>query len=227
VRIGTSTSDGNLTFDAFKNTNGTVTVVALNTGTSADPVTFSLSGTAASLQVSASDSASGQTLTYSATGLPPGLSISSSSGLISGTPSTAGTYSVTATATDTTGASGAATFAWTVSSSSSGGGGSCEVIYTTTDQWTGGFTASVAITNTGSSAISSWTLKFTFPGNQAITDAWNGVESQSGENVTISNESYNGAIAAGGSISLGFQGTWSTSDAAPTAFTVNGNSCTT
>ena len=94
-------------------------------------------------------------------------------------------------------------------------------------QWTGGFTASVAITNTGSSAISSWTLKFTFPGNQAITNAWNGVESQSGENVTISNESYNGAIAAGGSTSLGFQGTWSTSDAAPTAFTVNGNSCTT
>ena len=43
-------------------------------------------GTAASLQVSASDSASGQTLTYSATGLPAGLSINSSSGLISGTP---------------------------------------------------------------------------------------------------------------------------------------------
>jgi hypothetical protein len=61
----------------------------------------------------------------------------------------------------------------------------------------------------------------------AITDAWNGVESQSGEAVTITNESYNGTIAAGGSTSLGFQGTWSTSDAAPTAFTVNGNSCTT
>jgi O-glycosyl hydrolase len=298
VRIGTSTSDGNLTFDAFKNTNGTVTVVALNTGTSADPVTFSLAGTgtpngatvtpyltnsssdvaaqaattvsggaftstlparslvsfvvgasgtttgntvtvtnpgsqtstvgtAASLQVKASDSASGQTLTYSAAGLPSGESISSSTGLISGTPSTAGTYSVTVTATDATGASGSATFTWTVSSSSSGGGSSCRVVYTTTSQWTGGFTASVAITNTGSSAISSWTLKFTFPGNQAITNAWNGVETQSGENVTISNESYNGAIAAGGSTSLGFQGTWSTSDAAPTAFTVNGNSCST
>ena len=123
---------------------------------------------------------------------------------------------MTVTATDTTGASGSATFTWTVSASSGGGGGSCQVVYTTTDQWTGGFTASVAITNTDSSAISSWTLKFTFPGNQAITNAWNGVENQSGENVTISNESYNGAIAAGGSTSLGFQGTWSTSDAAPT-----------
>ena len=41
--------------------------------------------TAVSLQIRASDSASGQTLTYSATGLPAGLSISSSTGLISGT----------------------------------------------------------------------------------------------------------------------------------------------
>ena len=72
-------------------------------------------GTAASLQVHGTDSASGQTLTYSATGLPAGLSISSS-GLISGTPTTAGTSSVTVTAKDTTGASGSASFTWTIGS---------------------------------------------------------------------------------------------------------------
>ena len=72
-------------------------------------------GTAASLQVSGSDSASGQTLTFSATGLPAGLSISSS-GLISGTPTTAATSNVTVTATDTTGAKGSASFTWTISS---------------------------------------------------------------------------------------------------------------
>jgi hypothetical protein len=76
-------------------------------------------GTAASLQIGASDSASGQTLTYSATGLPAGLSVSSS-GLISGTPTTAGTYTVTVTAADTTGARGSATFTWTVSASGGG-----------------------------------------------------------------------------------------------------------
>jgi serine protease len=74
-------------------------------------------GTAVSLQIHATDSASGQTLTYSATGLPAGLSINSSSGLISGTPTTAGTSSVTVTATDTTNASGSASFTWTISSS--------------------------------------------------------------------------------------------------------------
>jgi Putative Ig domain len=77
-------------------------------------------GTAASLQVQATDSASGQTLSYTATGLPPGLSISST-GLISGKPTAAGSYPVTATATDGTGASGSASFTWTIGSGGSGG----------------------------------------------------------------------------------------------------------
>ncbi|HEX9035048.1 MAG TPA: Ig domain-containing protein [Streptosporangiaceae bacterium] len=71
--------------------------------------------TAVSLQMTATDSASGQTFTWSATGLPPGLSISSSTGLISGTTGRhTGTYSVTVTATDTTGASGSTSFTWTI-----------------------------------------------------------------------------------------------------------------
>jgi hypothetical protein len=82
-------------------------------------------GTATSLQIQARDSATGQTLTYKATGLPSGLSINSGSGLISGTPTTAGTSNVTVTATDTTGAAGTATFTWTINPASGGctGGG--------------------------------------------------------------------------------------------------------
>ncbi|MGV9563577.1 putative Ig domain-containing protein [Streptomyces sp. NPDC003480] len=76
-------------------------------------------GTAVSLQMTGSDSASGQTLTYTATGLPAGLSISSG-GLISGTPTAAGTSSVTVTAKDSTGASGSTSFTWTVSSTGGG-----------------------------------------------------------------------------------------------------------
>jgi ricin-type beta-trefoil lectin protein/putative Ig domain-containing protein/glycosyl hydrolase family 95 len=85
-------------------------------------------GTAISaLQVHATDSASGQTLTYSAGGLPPGLSISSS-GLISGTPTTAGGFSAVVTATDTTGASGSAGFTWTVSGTGTGGTGALRAV---------------------------------------------------------------------------------------------------
>ncbi len=181
-------------------------------------------GTAASVQIHASDSASGQTLSYSASGLPAGLSISSSTGLISGTPTAAGTSTVTVTATDGTGAAGSATFSWAVSTSG-GGGGSCHVSYTKASEWGGGFVANVTIGNTGTSAINGWTLKFTFPGDQHITNAWSGSVTQSGEAVTITNASYNGSIPAGGSTSLGFQGTWTSSDASPTSFTVNGATC--
>jgi hypothetical protein len=182
----------------------------------------SLAGTAASLQVAASDS-NGLTLTYSAAGLPPGLSINSATGLISGAPTTAGTYSVTVTVTDNTGASGSAPFTWTVT----GAGGACKVVYTNNSQWPGGFTAQVVITNTGTSAISSWSLVFTFPGDQKVTQNYNGGFSQSGETTTLTNASYNGSIAPGGSVTDGFQGTWTNSNATPTAFTLNGATCTT
>jgi hypothetical protein len=65
------------------------------------------------LQVQATSS-DGLPLTFSASGLPPGLSIGSSTGLITGTVVTAGSYRVTVTVTDTSGASGPFTFSWTV-----------------------------------------------------------------------------------------------------------------
>jgi len=80
----------------------------------------SSTGTAASLQISASDSVSGQTFTYTANNLPTGLSINSSTGLISGTPTTAGSYTTVVTATDTTGEAASAAFNWAVSGSTTG-----------------------------------------------------------------------------------------------------------
>ena len=77
-------------------------------------------GAAASVQIHASDSASGQTLAYSAAGLPAGLSINAASGLISGTPTATGTFTSSATATDSTGASGSTSFTWTVSGVATG-----------------------------------------------------------------------------------------------------------
>ena len=70
-------------------------------------------GTAVSFAMQANDSNSAQTLTFTATGLPPGTSIASN-GTISGTGTTLGTYTVTVTATDTKGVSGSATFVWSV-----------------------------------------------------------------------------------------------------------------
>jgi hypothetical protein len=203
-------------------TTSTNTVTVTNPGSQTGTV-----GTTVSLQIQATDSAAGQTLTYSATGLPAGLSISSSTGLISGTPTTVGTSSVIVTATDGTGASGSASFSWTINTAGGGAGSACKVVYTTNSQWPGGFTAQVVISNTGTSAISSWSLAFTFPGDQQITDDFNGTASQSGEAATLTNASYNGSIGVNGSVTVGFEGTWTNSDAAPTAFTLNGTACST
>jgi hypothetical protein len=142
----------------------TVSAAGSNTVTVTSPGNQSGTvGTAASLQISASDSASGQTLTYQASGLPAGLSIGSSTGLISGTPTTAGSSSVTVTATDTTGASGSATFTWTISAA----GGGC-----TAAQLLGnpGFETGTAAPWTASSGVISDNSKE--PPHSGKWDAW-------------------------------------------------------
>ena len=106
-----------------------------------------------------------------------------------------------------------------------GTGGTCRIGYTK-NEWTGGLTASVTITNTGTTTVNGWTVGFTFPGDTRVTNAWNATVTQSGAAVTAQSVSYNGTLAPGASTSFGFQGTWTANDAVPTSFTLNGTSCT-
>jgi hypothetical protein len=119
----------------------------------------------------------------------------------------------------------AATLTPTLLSSASAATLGCSVSYTTQSQWAGGFVANLVVSDTGSSAINGWTVTFAFPGDQKITNAWNAVVTQSGTNATAVAESYNANIAAGSSANFGFQGTWTSSDATPTSFAVNGVTC--
>ncbi|RKT09630.1 putative Ig domain-containing protein [Streptomyces sp. 1114.5] len=111
---GLGTPNGTAAFTNGSTGGNTVTVTNPGNQTTAQ-------GGSVSLQIHATDSASGQTLSYSASGLPTGLSVNSGTGLITGTASTAGSYTATVTATDATGASGSTTFGWTVT----GTGGGC------------------------------------------------------------------------------------------------------
>jgi beta-glucosidase len=102
---------------------GTLSVASSQLG---QPVTVTspgsregLAGTAVSVAVPASDSNGGQTPTFAASGLPAGTSISAA-GTITGSPTTAGTSTVTVTAEDSTGAAASTTFTWTVLPSTDG-----------------------------------------------------------------------------------------------------------
>ncbi|NGM12094.1 GH12 family glycosyl hydrolase domain-containing protein [Verrucosispora sioxanthis] len=104
------------------------------------------------------------------------------------------------------------------------GSGACAVKYTA-NAWNNGFTADVQITNTGSSTINGWTLAYSLPSGQQVTNSWNATVSQSGSSVTARNVGHNGTISPGGTASFGYQGTLSGSYANPTSFTLNGTAC--
>jgi len=103
----------------------------------------------------------------------------------------------------------------------------CKVVYTISSQWSGGFGAALSIQNTGTTALSSWTLTWAFANGQTVSQLWNGTETQSGANVTVKNLSYNGSIPAGATLTgVGFNGTWNNvTNAVPTSFAVNGTTC--
>jgi hypothetical protein len=66
------------------------------------------------LTIAASSNTGSAINAFAASGLPNGLAISSTTGAITGTPTTAGNYSVTVTATDAAGTSGKGTFNWDI-----------------------------------------------------------------------------------------------------------------
>jgi beta-glucosidase len=102
----------------------------------------------------------------------------------------------------------------------------CAVTWTANDWGNGGFTANVAIRNTGTTAVNGWTLRFAFGGaNQRVSQGWSATWAQSGAEVSATNLSYNGTIAAGASLSIGFNGSGGAAPR-PGAFTLNGAACT-
>jgi hypothetical protein len=138
------------------------------------------------------------------------------------------TYFYAVKAVDAAGTSGPSSqSSATTSAAPSGGASGCHVNYAITNQWPGGFQAALTIENTGSTALSSWTLTWTFANGQTVGNLWNGSATQSGSTVMVRNLSYNGGVPAGGSYNgVGFTGTWNNAtNATPTSFAINGVAC--
>ncbi|MGA2352354.1 MAG: cellulose binding domain-containing protein, partial [Terracidiphilus sp.] len=105
----------------------------------------------------------------------------------------------------------------------------CNIVYTISPESSTGFGAALTIDNTGTNPLTSWTLTWSFANGQTVSSIYGDTtETQSGANVTVTNASYNGALAATtGSTSLGFQGVWNgVTNAIPTNFAINGTACT-
>lgn len=225
---------GNIEDVAFKNPDGSDVVVAVNKGTSSS--TFNVNwdgnqsfsytlpaGATVSFVWSASTSVTptpGSTPTAIATRTPAptptsGITPTPTQGT---TPVPTPTQGTTPVPTPTRGVTPTPTQ-----------GLACSVHYAVTNQWAGGFGATITITNTGTTAINSWSLQFNFANGQTITQLWNGSFTQSGSLVTVTNLSYNGTLAPGATLTSapGFNGAWTGSNTSPTSFTLNGVHCST
>ena len=88
-------------------------------------------------------------------------------------------------------------------------------------QPSGGFQGQVMVHAPAGAAIGKWTVEWTWPGSQTLTQVWSGTATSSGSLVTVKNASWNGSIPAGGDTTFGFLG----SGATPT--TVNNLTCST
>ena len=100
----------------------------------------------------------------------------------------------------------------------------CQVTYTV-NQWDTGFTANLTVTNLGD-PLTSWDLRWTFSGNQQITQSWNSRFSQNGQQVSLTNEAWNGNLGTNASVNPGFNASYSGTNEIPQSFTLNGTACT-
>lgn len=102
----------------------------------------------------------------------------------------------------------------------------CGLVYKTRTESGNTATIDLTITNKGSTSINGWTIAWTFPGDQKITDVWCTDYTQNGSIITMKNLDYNAVIPAnGGNVTLGFNISYVKDNPDPTDFTFNGTNC--
>jgi len=105
-------------------------------------------------------------------------------------------------------------------------GAACHVTYATND-WNAGFTATVTVTNSGTTRLNGWTLTWQYTAGQRVTQAWSASAVQSGTQVTVTNASWNGVLDPGASAGFGLNGTHTGTNPRPASFALNGLPCAT
>lgn len=99
---------------------------------------------------------------------------------------------------------------------------SATATYAKTQDWGSGFEGKWTVKNTGTTALSSWTVEWDFPSGTKVTSAWDATVTNSGDHWTAKNLGWNGTLAPGASVSFGFNGSGAGS---PAGCKLNGGSC--
>ena len=97
--------------------------------------------------------------------------------------------------------------------------------YTKISDWGSGFQAQYVITNPMSVPLNSWSLQFSLPATEKITSMWGGTDTASGTTHTVAAQSYDTTIAAGSSITVGFDASYSGTYADPSTCKLNSDPC--
>jgi cellulose binding protein with CBM2 domain len=160
----------------------------------------------------ASGTLSGGTVSIPAESIVVLTNASGSSPSPSASPTPSASVSASASSSPSASASASSSPSPSPSASPSGTGG-CQVSWSVTNSWSGGFQLGFTVTNGGTGTINNWTVGYTWPGSQTITQIWNANETQSGAAVDVTNAAYNGTLAPGGSTTFGLLG----SGTAPTS----------
>ncbi len=100
-------------------------------------------------------------------------------------------------------------------SATSTGPAGCSAAYSVVSSWPGGFQGQVVVRSTGSAALAGWSLAWTFPGDQQITNLWNGSFTQTAAAVAVTSASYDSSIPAGGTATVGFTASYTGTNSAP------------
>ena len=108
-----------------------------------------------------------------------------------------------------------------------GTGGTCSASFRIVGSpWPTGFQGEVTIRNTGTTTINGWTITWSFPNGQIISNLWNGTYTQSGAVVTVRDLGWNATIAPNGTVVIGFNASRGATNNPPTGYTLNGANCT-
>ncbi|MFJ3978191.1 cellulose binding domain-containing protein [Streptomyces sp. NPDC090021] len=103
--------------------------------------------------------------------------------------------------------------------------GSVGAVYTKSSSWSGGYTGQYVITNSSGQARSGWTLEFDLPAGTKIDSLWNGTHTVADRRVTVKPATWNGQLAAGASVTVGFVASGSGAPGDPTGCRIDGVKC--